>query len=79
MDLDGEYNYYTAKFLLVTFLVNNHDNEDDNKMAETWEAAFLDYLHSYMREHVNTTIMMSFSAEVQLKGCSLSVTFHSYH
>ena len=72
MDKNGEYNYDTATALLVTFLVNNHidKDSDDYKMAEAWETAFLNYLHSYTKEHVNTTIKMTFSSEVlMLNSC----------
>ena len=67
VDENGEYNYDTATALLVTFIVNNHidKNSDDYKMAEAWETAYLNYLHNYTREHVNTSIKITFSSEVQ--------------
>lgn len=62
MGENGEYNYDTSTALLVTFIVNNHVDKDANKMAETWEKAYLDYLHQYKKEakHIDIT----FTAEV---------------
>eukprot|EP00117_Sycon_ciliatum_P015360 scpid11669/ scgid3077/ Niemann-Pick C1 protein len=36
--------YTNATALLVTFVVNNHVNEEENKMAEAWEKRFLDFI-----------------------------------
>ena len=52
--------YQTADALIITFIVNNHLDESANKMAETWEKAFLEYLDDYNSSKINIT----YSAEV---------------
>ena len=56
----GSPDYQTAEALIITFIVNNHLDESANKMAETWEKAFLDYLKNYNSTKINIT----YSAEV---------------
>ena len=56
--------YTTAKVLLITFVVNNHVDEDKNGLAEAWEKAFLDYLKNYQSK----LIEVSFIAEVGVVG-----------
>ena len=52
--------YQSAKALMVTFIVRNHLNESDNRMAETWEKAFLKFVGNYSGQYINIT----YSAEV---------------
>ena len=59
--------YQTATALIITFIVKNHVNESDNKMAETWEAAFLKYVSNYTGRHINIT----YSAEASLIDVSV--------
>ena len=54
--------YQTAEALIISFTVNNHLDEDKNKMAETWEKAFLEHLKNYNSSLINIT----YSAEVRL-------------
>ena len=56
----GSPDYQTAEALIITFIVNNHLDESANKMAETWEKAFLEYLDNYNSSIINIT----YSAEV---------------
>jgi Niemann-Pick C1 protein len=58
----GSPDYQTAEALIITFVVNNHLDEGANKMAETWEKAFLEYLDNYNSSKINIT----YSAEVWL-------------
>ena len=58
----GSPDYQTAEALIITFVVNNHLDESANKMAETWEKAFLEYLDNYNSTKINIT----YSAEVCL-------------
>ena len=58
----GSPDYQTAEALIITFIVNNHLDESANKMAETWEKAFLKYLDNYNSTKINIT----YSAEVCL-------------
>ena len=44
-------------------MVNNHVNDEDNKMAMAWEKAFLDYLEDYKKNNA-TFIDFEYSAEV---------------
>ena len=62
VDSDGSPDYETATALIVTFTVNNHLNETDNRMAETWEKEFLKRLRNYNGSYINIT----YSAEVGL-------------
>ena len=55
----------------MTFIVNNRLGKDVNKMAETWEKAFLDYLHQYKAKHINIT----FSAEVHASEIHARISF----
>jgi Niemann-Pick C1 protein len=48
---DSGYNYDLATVLVVTFVVNNHVRDEDNKKAMAWEQAMLDYLHDYKKHH----------------------------
>ena len=56
----GSPDYQTAEALIITFVVKNHLDESANKMAETWEKAFLQYLDNYNSSKINIT----YSAEV---------------
>lgn len=53
-------NYTTANVLLMTFVVNNHVDDEKNGKAEAWEKAYLEYLKSYKSD----LIEVSFIAEV---------------
>ncbi len=48
--------------MLVTFIVNNHVDEGENKMAETWEREFLRYMKSYKGKYIE----VAYSSEVSL-------------
>ena len=73
---ENGYNYDTSTALFVTFIVNNHLGKDVNKMAETWEKAFLDYLHQYKAKHINIT----FSAEVHASAsCTYLIQVHRFN
>ncbi len=52
--------YTLATAMLVTFIVNNHVDEADNKDAKLWEAEFLKYL----KEYKGVNITLAFIAEV---------------
>ena len=56
------FNYDTATALIITFIVNNHVDEDKNKMAETWEKAFL----KFVKEYKSDSISISYMAEVRM-------------
>ena len=51
--------------LIVTFVVENHVDEDKNKDAMLWEAEFIKYLKSYKGENIT----VSFMAEVHVTTC----------
>lgn len=56
----GAYNYQNATALIVTFTVNNHVNDADNKQAKEWERGFLEYIKNYN----STNMTVAYSAEV---------------
>ena len=53
-------NYQNATAFVITFIVNNHLEEEKNGKAEAWEAEFIKYMKSYK----NTNMTISFSSEV---------------
>ena len=59
------YDYDTATVLIVTFVVNNHLEDSQNKMAMAWEKAFLDHLKHFKKRA--QFIDIEYSAEVG--GC----------
>ncbi|XP_053383047.1 NPC intracellular cholesterol transporter 1-like [Mercenaria mercenaria] len=54
-----ELNYQNATAFVITFVVNNHVNEEDNRKAEAWEAEFIKFIKNYK----NPNMTISFSAE----------------
>ena len=58
---DGD-NYSSAKSMMITFAVKNSVNEADNKMAEAWEKAFINYLHNWHNGTENN-ITIAYSSE----------------
>ena len=60
---DGSgYDYDTSTVLIITFVVNNHVSDEQNKKAMAWEKAYLAYLKEY--KHKARYIDIEFSAEV---------------
>ena len=53
-------NYDTATAIIITFIVKNHVNDEDNAKAEAWEKKFLEYLKEYKGKYIT----ISFNAEV---------------
>eukprot|EP00112_Aurelia_sp_Birch-Aquarium-sp1_P006727 Seg1737.3 transcript_id=Seg1737.3/GoldUCD/mRNA.D3Y31 product="NPC intracellular cholesterol transporter 1" protein_id=Seg1737.3/GoldUCD/D3Y31 len=45
---DGE-KYRSAKSIIVTFIVNNHEDEVKNKKAEAWEKVFIEYMKNFKK------------------------------
>lgn len=54
---DGNVNDSNA--FVISFIVNNHKDPKDNKMAEAWEAEYIKFLKNYS----NPNMTISFSAE----------------
>ncbi|KAL4217752.1 NPC intracellular cholesterol transporter 1 [Mactra antiquata] len=52
-------NYQNATAFVITFVVNNHLVEADNKKAEAWEAEFIKFVKNYR----NPNMSISFSSE----------------
>lgn len=67
------YNYDTATLLIITFVVNNHVRDEDNKKAMAWEQAMLDYLHDYKKHHTKY-IDIEYSTEV----CVICMSLFNY-
>lgn len=56
--------YTTATTFIITFVVNNHKNEADNKKAEAWEKVFIDYMKDWAeKEAPGLNLTASFSSE----------------
>ena len=62
----GLFNYQNATTLIITYTVNNHLEESDNRMAEAWEKAYLDYLKSYKGQYINVTFLSEVSEHIQV-------------
>ena len=39
--------YFAAKSVVITIMLNNHINNEDNIEALEWEKKFLDFMHNY--------------------------------
>ena len=55
---DGQYLNATA--LVVTYSVMNYQNETFQKMADAWEAEFINFLKAYSSKNIT----VAFSAQV---------------
>jgi len=53
-------NYSNATAFVITFVVNNHLNDEDNEMAKSWEAEYI----KFMKKYKNENMTISFSSEV---------------
>ena len=60
--VDGSNSYNLATTIIITFVVNNHVDEEKNKDAELWEAQFIKHLKEYEGENIT----ISFMAEVMI-------------
>lgn len=58
---DGD-NYEQAQALILTFVVKNHDNEEDNKKAEAWEKEFINYLKKWQKNGSRLNLTVAFSS-----------------
>lgn len=50
-------NYSTAGSAVISILVNNHVDKDDNLPALTWEKAFLEFMEDYVKSNDNVTVV----------------------
>ena len=62
-------NYTLAEAMVITFMVNNFQNETFQEMAVTWEKAFLDFMKNYSSPLLNIT----YTAQVGI--CNVSFLF----
>lgn len=58
---DGE-NYENATTFVITLVVNNHLNADENKKAMVWEKAYIEFMKNY----TNDNFSISYTSEVKL-------------
>lgn len=49
-------NFTQAKAIIITFPVNNYNENAANKDAMLWEEKFLDFMHNYTRDNKNVSI-----------------------
>ena len=76
-------NYEQAQALIITFVVKNHDNEEDNKKAEAWEKEFINYLKNWEKNGSRLNLTVAFSSERSIqdeidrasKGDVLTIVF----
>ena len=54
--------YRSAKSIILTFIVNNHEDEAKNKKAEAWEKVFIEYMKNFKR-HGPKDFNVSFTSE----------------
>lgn len=52
--------YKTAEALVITFVVNNHLDEEKNKKAEAWEKVFIEYMRAFRSPNMT----VAYSSEV---------------
>ena len=55
--------YEQAQALIITFVVKNHENEEDNKKAEAWEKEFVNYLKNWQKNDSRFNITVAFKSE----------------
>ena len=58
---DGDV-YRSAKSIILTFIVNNHEDQAKNKKAEAWEKAFISFMKNF-KENGPKDFHVSFSSE----------------
>ena len=63
---DGK-NYTDASTLVVTFVINNHDDDSKNGRAKAWEKKFIDYMKNFKDEHLEVAFMAERSIEDELE------------
>ena len=56
-------NYHNATALVITFVVNNHNEAGLNAKAEAWEKVFIEFMKNYTQHQPNMSI--AFSSEVR--------------
>ena len=71
-------NYHNASALVITFVVNNHNDDAENDKAKAWEKEFIRFMKNYTQHQPNMSI--AFSAEVggapsSQGSCSTLLTF----
>ena len=62
----GGYNgtaYQNATTLIITYVVNNYEDKSKLKKALAWEKAFIEFMEEYVRNHNNSDLTISYSAE----------------
>lgn len=55
--------YENASTMIITFVVNNHQDKSKLGKAMAWEKAFLEYMKEYVKDSANANLTISFSAE----------------
>ncbi|XP_065898211.1 NPC intracellular cholesterol transporter 1-like isoform X1 [Dysidea avara] len=61
--VNGSAQYDMARAIIITFVINNHNEKEKNKPAEKWEEAFINYMKSYKEKVHNSALKFSFSSE----------------
>ncbi|XP_013397957.1 Niemann-Pick C1 protein isoform X2 [Lingula anatina] len=58
-------NYEDATALVVTFIVNNHVKDSDQKNATLWEQVYLDFMKEYVKKERDFTVAYSAERSIQ--------------
>lgn len=61
---DGE-NYQNATALVITFVVNNYNEESLNDKAEAWEKVFIEFMKNYVQNQPNMSIAFSAQRSIE--------------
>ncbi|KAK7091360.1 NPC intracellular cholesterol transporter 1-like [Littorina saxatilis] len=61
---DGD-NYQNATALVITFVVNNHNEEGNNAKAEAWEKVFIEFMKNYTKHQSNMSIAFSSERSIE--------------
>ncbi|KAL8625091.1 hypothetical protein ACOMHN_030726 [Nucella lapillus] len=57
--------YKNAKALVITFVVNNHNEKAKNAKAEAWEKVYIDFMKNYTQHQPNMSIAFSSERSVE--------------
>ena len=60
-------NYTDASTLVVTFVINNHDDESKNEKAKAWEKEFISYLKNFRDDDLEVAFMAQRSIEDEIE------------
>ncbi|KAK7485656.1 hypothetical protein BaRGS_00023105, partial [Batillaria attramentaria] len=57
--------YKKATALVITFVVNNHNVDEQNDKAKAWERGFIDFMKDYVKQQPNMSIAFSSERSIE--------------